>query len=350
MLLVTYNCNLRCTYCYEPKTNIKQINLEQAKSFIRTQVLSLDSCYEEFEVQFMGGEPLLVFATIRDLSEWLWQQSWPLPLKQIFFPTNGTLLTPEIKTWLVEHNEKICLGLSFDGTRLMQNINRSQSAPLVNLDFFLQNWPEQSIKMTLSPNTLSYLYDGVIFLNKKGFSHVTVDLAMGNTIVWKQSHLVEFAKQLNLLADYYLKNPHIPRASMLDMDVTLVLKRRTSLKKCSCGEDLVCIDCDGQIYACHLFSPISSSLSIAKQSQSIDFHNHEIFVNEVCRNCLLFPLCTSCYGMNYKLSGDICKQDAFTCKAFKIQFLVMCKMQLQLADVEGNEARKKIIQKLVSHL
>ena len=65
MLLVTYKCNLRCTYCYEPKTINKQMNVKDAKNYICKQVDLLGDEYDEFEVQFMGGEPLMVVSLAR---------------------------------------------------------------------------------------------------------------------------------------------------------------------------------------------------------------------------------------------------------------------------------------------
>ena len=320
-----------------------------AKRYISEQVSKLDlEVFDEFEVQFMGGEPMMVFPLIKELSEWLWDQTWSLPMKQIFAPTNGTILTYEMKKWLKENKEKVCLGLSFDGTRLMQNINRSKSSSLIDLSFFAHTWPEQSVKMTLSPNTLPYLYEGVLFLYEQGFRHVTADLAMGNNVVWKQEQLLILADQLNHLVDYYIKNVQTSRMSMLDIDVTQVLQKRNTLKKCGCGEDLVCIDCDGQSYGCHIFSPISSSKHLAKASQTLDFSNHKLFVDDICVNCLLFPLCTSCYGMNFILTGDVRKQDPFTCKAFKIQFLSACNLQMKLAELNGNVKMKKEIEKIIT--
>ncbi len=348
MLLVTYGCNLRCTYCYEPKKTRKEITLKSAQDNLLKQIEGLEKDYDEFEVQFMGGEPLLVFSLIKQLSEWLWQQDWPLPLKQIFAPTNGTLLTADMKRWLTENKHRFCLGLSFDGTRLMQNVNRSKSSALVDLSFFAQTWPQQSVKMTLSPDTLPFLHEGVLFLNSQGFQHVTTDLAMGDMVVWQPVHLTEFAHQLSMLVDYYVANAQIPRVSMLDMDVTQVLQKRESKKKCGCGEDLVCIDCDGQTYGCHLFSPITTSQERAKGSQSIDFTNHELFADENCLRCLLFPLCTTCYGMNYLLTGNLCHQTPFTCKAFRIQFLSTCCLQLKLAEKDGDQQKQQLIHQIIS--
>lgn len=78
----------------------------------------------------------------------------------------------------------------------MQNMNRSESAPLVDLSYFVANWPIQHVKMTVSPDTVSNLYDGVIYLIEHGFTYVTTDLAMGERVSWEDWHLKVFAEQL----------------------------------------------------------------------------------------------------------------------------------------------------------
>ena len=130
------------------------MNVEKAKEYILKQVNKLGDEYDSFEVQFMGGEPLLVFPMIKDVSEWLWKQHFCKPMKMLFAPTNGTLLSAEMKTWLLANRHRFCLGLSFDGDNLMQNINRSESFNLINIEFFAKTWPEQSVKMTVSPQTV----------------------------------------------------------------------------------------------------------------------------------------------------------------------------------------------------
>jgi len=348
MLIITYRCNLNCTYCYEPKSLHKRMTTEQAKSYLTRVVDSIDEDYDGFEVQFMGGEPLLDFPLMKDVSEWLWNESWSLPLVQIFAATNGTLLDDEKKKWFTKNKDRICLGLSFDGSRLMQNINRSGSYNDVNLSYFAKTWPNQSVKMTISPETVYHLYDGAIHLYSCGFKNLAADLALGKNVHWKQEHLITFNQQLQALADYYVANPDCSRISFLDIDVISVLHdggRR--FKHCGCGEELVCIDCDGKEYACHLFSPVSASIQQTMESKSIDFKDYSQFASEKCRECLLINVCTRCCGMNFLCNGDIKEPAPFSCAAFRIQFAVACAMQLRLAesfgDVESQEEINKVI-------
>ena len=93
MLLITYKCNLRCSYCYEPKLNDFHMNAHRAKQIISEQVNDLDESYDSVEIQFMGGEPLLEFPLIKEVSEWLWEVPIEKNLMVLFAPPNGTLLT-----------------------------------------------------------------------------------------------------------------------------------------------------------------------------------------------------------------------------------------------------------------
>ncbi len=350
MLLVTHRCNLSCSYCYEPKRLAYDMTVSHAKLYIKEIVQSLDDSYDEFEVQFMGGEPLLRFALIKEVSEWLWNETFPKPLVQVFAPTNGTLLDGEMKAWFSENKDRICLGLSFDGNRLMQDVNRSDSYSIVNLDYFLATWPNQSVKMTLSPETLPMMYEGVVEMHQRGFKFLNVDLAMGGNINWDASHLVVLSDQLAKLSDYYLIHPEMPCLSMLNLDLSLVGQPKGESKKCGCGETLVCIDHDGQQYACHLFSPIAASKEQAKASQSIDFTDHEALQSEICKDCMLNSICNTCYGMNFLCHGDITKQLPFFCHAFKIQFLANCAFQYRRAEKREDDKELKYIKQLVESI
>ena len=350
MLLVTHRCNLRCSYCYEPKQQAYDMTVTQAKQYVEETVCAMDDSYDEFEVQFMGGEPLLRYPLIMEVSEWLWNETFPKPLAQVFAPTNGTLLTDEMKAWFSENKERICLGLSFDGNRMMQNINRSNSYANVDLDFFLTTWPNQTVKMTLSPETLAMLYEGVAELHLIGFKYLTADLAMGKDIAWDTRHLSVLNEQLSRLSDFYLAHPEIPCMSMLNLDLSLVEQTDGKTKRCGCGETLVCIDYDGKQYACHLFSPITASKEQAIASQRIDFTDYSVFQSIMCKDCLLNPICNICYGMNYFCNGDVAKQSSFSCSAFKIQFLANCAFQYRRAKASGDYKEIGYIKQLIESI
>lgn len=340
MLLITYKCNLRCSYCYEPKIEGFSMSAARAKEIITEQLELLDDNVDSVEIQFMGGEPLLEFPLIQNVAEWIWNQNISNRKIMLFAPTNGTLLTDEMKRWFSANKDKITLGLSFDGDVTMQNINRSNSYSKVDLNFFARTWSEQSVKMTISPETVHKLYDGVVSLHKEGFVSIAADLAMGPNVAWTKEALLVYRDELNKLIAFYLENPHLIPFSMLRVNVTSIVKEPTkSVKTCACGEDMICVDWTGHSYACHLFSPVALPLEKARRSNELyDFSNHEEFVIDKCSECLLNTICNHCYGMNYLCTGDVKKTSPFHCSAFRLMFVANCRFMMQKAEMNKDEA------------
>lgn len=350
MLLVTYKCNLHCSYCYEPKQAFRQMSVRKMKEYIMAQYEKLGDDYDSFEIQFMGGEPLMVFPMIKEISEWLWQYPFEKELKVLFAPTNGTLLGDDMKQWLVANRHRFCLGLSFDGDFAMQNTNRSGSFRNVDIAFFSRTWPEQSVKMTISPQTITKLADGVSFLFDAGFRDVVADLAVGKSVQWEARHLNVLKCQIDRLTDIMIQNDEELHFSLLDISIEEILSNVRDSKACSCGEDFICIDTDGGEYACHLFSPIACDKPKAERSREIDFTRHDLFCSAQCNRCLLKGICKRCAGMNYISTGNVAEPDAFQCNAFKLIFFANCRLQYLSAVRSKNANRIHLIENIIESL
>ena len=352
MLLITYNCNLRCSYCYEPKKIKHRMTFEAAQRFITEQVSLAKDSYDSFEIQFMGGEPFLEFSLIKRIARWLWTEP-PFNKEYILFAqTNGTLLNDEIKSWLVEHQDKFFIALSLDGTMEMQNVNRSDSFDLVDTSFFIDNWPTQNVKMTISPQTLKNLSKGVKYLHQLGFKYIAADLAMGPTLKWTREDLICYRDELNELVNFYVANPDVYPFSMLRIDPTIILfSNVVTNKTCSCGENLVCVDWNGNTYACHLFSPISVTQKKADLSNVLyDFTNYSQFISDKCKDCRLIAACNHCYGMNYICTNDVSQPDAFHCNAFKVRFFANCKLYMKYSLLNKDIKSYQLITKVINSI
>lgn len=318
VLLVTNECNLDCTYCYEQHKNIHTMSFEKMKEIADLE-LNTENDIEQISFNVMGGEPLLVFNRIKQFVEYLlskqWQKKW-----YISMCTNGTMVHNEVKQFLLKYKEKMAISLSYDGTYRMQDINRSFSSKRIDLDFFAKYFP--FVKMTISKETLPQVAKGVIFLQEKGFL-VSANLALG--IDWtNKKNIEEFTKQLGILSDYYIKNPKLRRCSLLDMGIeTLNPLKKTIDKYCGCGDKMICYDYDGSTYPCHMFAPLSIGTQKAKLSKKLKFKSTiDIqYLNENCKNCPVIQLCPTCEGMNFDIRGNVFSRDMIYCKLIKIQIL-----------------------------
>lgn len=350
IFILTYDCNLRCSYCYEPKTKHIFLSKQKAIDIIKKAVNDVDESYTGLDIQFMGGEPLLRFDLIKNLCEWLWSCEQKIPVLSVSAPTNGTLLTPEIEMWLTENKERFRLYLSFDGTHLMQNINRSSSAPKINLEFFARTYPDYAVKMTASPDTISHFAEGIKFLHEQGFNEVKANLAFGDEICWNKSHLAILIRELDTLIEFYCSHPNIQPITLLRTPVWNIIDKNVKPQKCYCGRDVVCYDYDGQLYPCHFFAPITIPKDMATQAQKLDMNQCRNTIHSTCSSCLLNKTCITCYAVNFRDRGDCNTPSPFFCAQNKIFFFASCKLQKKLAIIKGERDKEKAINKTIELL
>lgn len=336
MLMVTNSCNLNCVYCYESHKTSHKMDFDTAKRAILD--VFAETGFDGVSIQFMGGEPLLAFPLIKDVSEWLWSKNIKYPYS-LFGATNGTLLNEDMKVWFTANKHRISLGLSFDGDVNTQNTNRSNSASLVDLDYFRDTWPESSVKMTVSTDSLKYLCKNVVFLEQKGFTKIKTDLAY--MYGWTKQHLVLWNEQLSLLKNYYLESNRDMHCSLFNTPIDAILSEEQHAKRCSCGEEMSCVDWDGTIYPCQMFAPISMDSAMYNKVKDIDFADAENFQVQECRDCVLQSCCPGCAGCNLKFNGAINRINPFYCKAFMIQIFHTLDYQLKVAEKIENEIERE---------
>ena len=317
-LVVTNNCNLHCKYCYETH-NEGVMTLDTAIKIIDTELKCIDKD-EIIEFDFFGGEPFLNFTLIRDIYDYIKQQARYLGKKvHCFASTNGTLIHGEIQNWLHDNISDFTLGLSFDGNKFMQDINRCNSFDCIDLDFFLKNYPTQPIKMTISQETLPHLYDGVKFLHDYGFE-VNCNLAYGIDWANKDNEKI-LEKQLSKLIEYYIANPKIKPCLLLERSILPVAFSSEYIERpCGAGINMRTYDVDGKCYPCQFFMPISVGNERAKTLGAIEFPDKIIVskLDEECQSCCAKSICDSCYGSNYSERNNIYSRSRALCNLNKI--------------------------------
>lgn len=216
--------------------------------------------------------------------------------------------------------------MSLDGTREMHNRNRSNSYDKIDINFFKDNWPEQGVKMTPSPGTLSSLAEGVIHIHELGFSRNNCTFASG--VAWDKDEFgcpIDYKQllqeQLMKLALYYLNHPDIQPIDMLNIKFLTVAAGMDSLhdKLCGAGTIMRCWTPDGQCLPCHLFYEVSKEKGI--KTDNIDLSSPCHLSDTRCKGCILEPVCPTCYGGNFITYGDISRRDPYTCMITKIRTL-----------------------------
>jgi sulfatase maturation enzyme AslB (radical SAM superfamily) len=346
-LLVTEDCNLRCRYCFEKNNRPTKMNFEVAKRAI-DKYLTREEGPAAVSIDFCGGEPLLEFEMIKNVFEYTVSGSWKKRFR-FSLGTNGTIMTEEMKQWFIRH-PCFQISISLDGTKEVHDYNRSGSynTLIKNIDFFKQY--DQPVKMTISSFTIPRLADSIIHIHELGMkpeANVVFEDVWGSTE--EKSKLLDiYAKELDELVNYYLKNPELNVPRLLSHRIDLLgsgYEYGLEEKYCGAGKYMSAVMPDGKEYPCHRFSPLGSKTPI----QNMD-PGQKIIGPTKCIECGIRRLCHSCLGANLEICGSVNIRTVAHCEFLKLEVLASAKIAAKrlelLADSFFSETQEKLDEKL----
>ena len=330
MLMVTHACNLNCSYCYETHKQNASMPVSLAKDIIsrEAQMVAESDNFDEIQVDFMGGEPFMNFPLIKEIVEWLEGGAIDVPWV-CFVSTNATLIDDNIREWLKGHRQSIILGASYDGTSKMQSRNRGTDHYDIDLDFFHELWPDQTFQMTISKETLPFLAEGVLSVQRKGYE---INAALAQGIDWSMEDAKLYREQLCLLKEAYLKDVRLKPFNRLVryVDVfNLAPTERRQIQRCGSGLNMVTYDIDGKKYGCHMFTPIVLGKEKAIGVNAIEWNKPDLMADPYCESCVLRRFCPTCPGFNYKYRGDFASRDKRWCPMVLAEAMTACEFQIE---------------------
>ena len=257
-------------------------------------------------------------------------------------------MTDTMKEWFTNNKSRFVLGLSLDGRKETHDRNRCNSFDLIDLDFFLKNWPTQPVKMTISDKNLEHLADDVIFIHEKGFQLSGCNFAEGYIMPDFETKYEIIAEQYKKLIDYYLLHEEYDSPRLFQLPLMSCETRDNEKRKhCGTGGNMAVVDYDGQKYPCTYFSPVSMTNEQLAKLKDVDFHNDELFINSDCfDNCYFYPVCFGCYGDNFSLTGRLDTRSPQKCELNKLRIAATAnylgkKLSKKLegaTEIEGNDA------------
>lgn len=106
VLSLTGRCNFACKYCYARAHPRDMMSLDTAVRAIKLAAAG----GKPFVLQFSGGEPLLAFAALREIVQYVQQRRIPAIMQ---VQTNASLLNREIVSFL--RAARVGVGISLDG-------------------------------------------------------------------------------------------------------------------------------------------------------------------------------------------------------------------------------------------
>jgi uncharacterized protein len=292
------------------------MSADLALDIVRSEI-EVEDDFEEVEFDFHGGEPFLQFDLIRAVCEKTWAREWRRPYL-FFATTNGVLIHGEIRDWLWVNRHRIWCSLSLDGPKMVHDANRPGSFDKIDIDFFRQAWPSQTMKMTVSPATLPRLAESVIWMHENGYEF-SCNLACG--ISWKEEDRAILDQQASKLVDYYSSHKHVKPCTLLSLPIELVsssLRQKQVPQWCGIGRTMQAYDIDGSAYPCQSVIPFTDGG--VKSNGGLPLGGIDPFgsMPSECNACCLRTLCRTCYAANFGQRGDPTIRDPMDCYATRL--------------------------------
>lgn len=307
------------------------MRLDVAKRIIQSELAHVEKSteFDEIQFDFLGGEPFLEFNLIKEICEWTWKLGTRVPFL-FSATTNGTVITEEMKQWLRSHKHCFEVVLSCDGLPATQDMNRSGSSTMIDLDFFREVYPEQRVKMTVAPETAKNFYQDVVWLSEKGLA---VEPGFAYGVSWSDLQIFAYRRALFKLANYYMAHQGSIRQFERNLsDVFCESQHRF----CGVGVQMITYDVDGLGYPCHMFTPFI----LGKSNINVALSADDSCLDNRCRKCDYKNLCKTCYGMNLIERSDVKKRTRQYCllSRAEIDACVYYKGRLYEKRIKNGEA------------
>jgi sulfatase maturation enzyme AslB (radical SAM superfamily) len=267
LLVVTAQCNLRCSYCYQ---NSKK-PLKMQWDTLQTGVgLALSGTTPLTHLMFSGGEPLLEFEHIRKAVEYA--EAFRPPEKRVryWLGTNGMLLFSDVADFLQEHD--FTLQLSFDGIAPAQAYRGAHTFDILDrlLDSLRTGHPQLfqhrlQIAMTVIPNTVRHMASSVDYLIRKGARDIRIAPGIAHNPGWTIKDLEELDLQIARISD--ISRHHLEQTGEVPARIFRKAHEKTHWgkhmpRRCNgLNGRAVVVDVDGRLYGCPLFAESGQDFS-----------------------------------------------------------------------------------------
>ncbi len=329
-LNVIHDCNLRCKYCFadegEYKGCRKPMSAEVGKRAI-DYVLENSGNIKNIEVDLFGGEPLMVFDTIKEIVDYAKEKD-KLYNKNIRFTmtTNATLLNDEIIDYIDKNMGNIIL--SIDGRKEVNDNVRIRVDGSGCYDRILPNIKKMvdrrdPSKQYYARGTFTRentdFFEDVMALANEGFSEISIEpvvLPDSHNLSIRSEDLPKIYEQYDMLYKEMLRraenndNPFKFYHFNIDLNGGPCVYKR--IAGCGAGHEYVAITPDGDIYPCHQFVGNEEFLlgninsGIKNKNLSKDFKNAHIYNKPKCKECWARFYCSGgCQANNFNFNGDI---------------------------------------------
>lgn len=358
--IVTHNCNLRCSYCYEHNKSSKRMSLNTAKRCVDL-LFAADAqngpyiSKETFDgviLDFIGGEPLLEIGLIERTLDYFRERAVALGHRwavkyMVSISTNGVLYdTPEVRRFLARNEGRVSMGITLDGDqkthdgcRLDQNGCGSYAKAAAAFADARINYGQDGTKFTVAPENVHRLYMACRDMIER------FDLSeLHCNCVYEKGWTEELAgvlyAQLKALADWMIDSGRDRKTNLTVFDdyIGKPLPSAETHNWCGGTGKMLAFDVDGTVYPCLRYAPLSVGNRrplrigdvmhgigvLPEDKATVDMLNAITRQSQSTEQCLACPIasgCGWCSAYNYEVTGTPDRRVTYICPTHKARVL-----------------------------
>ena len=347
--IVTEACQLKCKYCYLiGKNNAHKMSFDIARK-------AIDYIFSESYLQnvdkavfdFIGGEPLLEIKLISDIVDYIvdylssHKHKWVLTY-EIRITTNGLLYNnSEVQNFIERYKDHLSISISIDGNKEKNDENRiysngkgSYNDIIENVHLWMNQFPNEGTKMTISHNDVPYVYESLKYLIDLGIKKIDVNPVVED--VWVDGDEKIFQEQMIRFADFIIENDLWKELDISVFDDFIGHSLPAEQKLSPCGTMKFSIDSEGKIFPCIRYANYSlrskSARTIGDISMGLNKNKMRVmdsFFNNIasptkCLNCEIASECKWCPAESYDSSesGSVFVRTTYACEMHKAKVRV----------------------------
>lgn len=318
-MLLTNDCNLACSYCFESNKGKDYMPKEMALDILKATYNVVDPMAGIFTLNMFGGEPLMNWDTFKAVCDYVLENNLKI---RITATTNLTLLTDEMIDYIDELSIPVLV--SVDGIKEVHDKHRCNSFDKVidNMKKLIDRDLGYLIeaRMTVAPDTAKYMYESVKMLVDLGINNIANVPA--SDLDWDAQSIQDYKDNYEKILDMYIDilNDETNKRNIslykVDQALNLALepiKEDTSM--CNIGNPRwVIVDWKGDIWPCPDYPTTDNVDLIAGKIGNFYTGVDETKVDpkpmvatyelERCKGCEAISICKSgCPYENYTKNG-----------------------------------------------
>jgi uncharacterized protein len=357
----TNQCNLACSYCYQTNKGYEFLPVESGKFLIDKLFEGDETYFKGFLhkdylnviLDFIGGEVTLYMDFVEEITEYFIEKCleygkghWLINF-EVWLETNGTTyFEPQVQAYIKKHNERLALPITLDGAKVCHDACRkyhdgsgSYDDVVDAMTHYINTYGKYpNTKITISPDNVSYLHEGLKKFVEMGFDVVRISCVAED--VWEPRHDKIWEEQLRLFYEYLFETKS--NFWLYPYMKEKLFSKNLRTGNCGTAGNMLFLNYKGDLFLCHRFSEISDlkgkePLSIGNIQEGITEAGLQriegikkslegVLQTKGCKDCNIGQICESCPAHSYE-NGTAHQIIKTNCKKMRIAHELLSEYQ-----------------------